>query len=133
MVWKKALKISTLGVVNLDNTQKIKSIGLKDEDYHTVYFIYDESLKSENFFIAFSNAATAFSKKKDKKYTSKDIADIRFVKKKDTDGLTDVIFGKSTFHYLEIELKKGIVHSYQVKSSEDRAGALRFIDKYLNK
>jgi len=130
MVWKKALKtyvkVSTLGMVDLDSTQKSKSINLKDEDYHTVYFIYDESLKSENFFIA-------FDKKKDKKFTSKDIADIRFVKKKDTDGLADVVFGKSTFHYLEIELKKGTVHSYQVGSNEDRKGAIKFIDKYLNK
>ena len=73
-------------------------------------------------------------KQKGKKYTSKDIKDIRIVKKKETDGLGDVLFGKSTFHYLEIIFKKGTAWSFQISDIDNNnKKILKFVDEYVLK
>ena len=101
----------------------------KSEDYNKIWFVYDESLDKEKCYIS-------FDKKKNKKYLPKDIKDIKIIKKKETDGLGDFVFGKSTFIYLEMIFKKGTSRSYQIINDEWKnfiPDIEEFLDKYVLK
>tara|TARA_B100001540_G_C15531635_1_gene517226 strand:+ start:126 stop:497 length:372 start_codon:yes stop_codon:yes gene_type:complete len=99
----------------------------KSEDYNKIWFVYDESLDKEKCYIS-------FDKKKNKKYTSKDIKDIKIVKKKENANIGDFIFGKSTLNYLEITFKKGTSRSYQLyEPDNDNKQIEKFLDEYVLK
>jgi hypothetical protein len=103
--------------------QKGAIVALKDENYIQIIFMYDETLKTEKFYVSLGKSTNI-------KYTSKDIKLINFTKKRETDGLTDVVFGKSVLHYIEIVLKNGSTkefqtHGYFIKEAEE------FVDKYF--
>ena len=99
----------------------------KSEDYNKIWFVYDESLDKEKCYIS-------FDKKKNKKYISKDIKDIKIVKKKENANIGDFIFGKSTLNYLEITFKKGTSRSYQLyEPDNDNKQIEKFLDEYVLK
>ena len=104
--------------------QKGAIVALKDERYNQIVFMYDETLKTEKFYVSLGKSTNI-------KFTQKDIKSINFTKKRETDGLTDIVFGKSTLYYVEIVLKNGTTKEYQtydyfITEAEE------FVDKYFH-